>query len=53
LEQQIFFLLNYGQGYTAEDVRNMPVYTRHWHVNELSKKLKREAEAREDALRKR
>jgi len=30
----------------------MPIYTRHWHVNELSKKLKREAEARDEAMRK-
>lgn len=51
IEQQVFFLLNYGQGYDDRGVRSMPVYTRHWHVNQLSDKLRKEAEARAEAMK--
>lgn len=51
LDEQVFFLLNYGTGYDLEAVERMPIYKRMWHVSRLYKKLKDEQDAQEQAIR--
>jgi hypothetical protein len=50
LNDSVFFLLNYGHGYTDVGVLGLTVDMMAWHVRKLQKKLKEEGDARKQAL---
>jgi len=42
IHKQIFQLIYFGQGFTHNDVYNMPTYLRHFYYNELNEIKKKE-----------
>lgn len=51
IREQVFFLCNYGRGYTDQEVLSLPITERHWRVKRLNEKLKAEIEAQQRALK--